>query len=95
MKGSSQTGLVRTTLALPAELLKATDQAIREGKARSRNEFVALALRHELAAQKRAQIDAAFAAMADDADYRPETLAMVDEFAVADWEAFELGEKQP
>lgn len=85
--------LVRTTLALPADLLEATDQAVREGKARSRNEFVALALRHELATQKRARIDAAFAAMADDTDYQTEALAVTDGFVVADWEAFKLGEK--
>lgn len=67
---------------------------MREGKARSRNEFVALALRHELAAQKRAEIDAAFAAMADDAEYQTEVAIMSNEFATADWEAFQIGESQ-
>ena len=66
MKQFTNTGVVRTTLAIPTELIVAIDQAVRDGKARSRSEFVALALRHELAAYKRAQIDAAFAAMADD-----------------------------
>ncbi len=42
---------VRTTLTIPAELLEATDRAVREGKAKSRNEFVARALRYELAVQ--------------------------------------------
>src|SRR5262249_36781791 len=78
---------VRTTLAIPAELLDAVDQAIREGKARSRNELVASALRHELAAHERAAIDAAFAAMADDPDYRAEAERIAAEFATADWEA--------
>ena len=67
---------------------------MREGKARSRNEFVALALRHELAAQTRAEIDAAFAAMADDAEYQTEVAIMSNEFATADWEAFQIGESQ-
>jgi len=44
------TRTVRTTLALPADLLAAVDQAGRAGKARSRNELVAMALRWELAA---------------------------------------------
>lgn len=34
---------VRTTLTLPIELLEATDKAVRDGKARSCNEFVAQA----------------------------------------------------
>lgn len=86
---------VRTTLTLPAELLEATDRAVREGKARSRNEFVALALRREFTAQKRAEIDVAFAAMADDAEYQSEVAMMSNEFATADWEAFQIGESQP
>jgi metal-responsive CopG/Arc/MetJ family transcriptional regulator len=83
---------VRTTLSLPADLLEAADQAVREGAAQSRNEFVALALRHELAAQERKQIDAAFASMAEDTDYLEETAAITEHFAAADWEAFNLGE---
>ncbi len=86
---------VRTTLTLPAKLLEATDRAVREGKAKSRNEFFALALYHELEAQKRAEIDAAFAAMADDAEYQAEATKMDNEFAKADWEAFQIGESQP
>lgn len=83
---------VRTTLTIPAELLEATDLAVSEGTARSRNEFVALALRHELAAQKRARIDAAFAEMAQDYEYQKDAEQISNEFAAADWEAFKLGE---
>lgn len=57
-------------MSLPADLLEAADQMVREGKARSRNEFMAMALRRELAAQRRAEIDAAFAEMANDEDPR-------------------------
>lgn len=85
---------IRTTLALPADLIEATDRAVEQGLARSRNEFVALALRHELAAQKRAEIDAAFAAMADDKEYQAEAMTIADEFAHADWEALQIGESQ-
>lgn len=77
---STQINIVRTTLAIPADLLAATDLAVREGKARSRNEFVAMALRHELAAQKRAEIDAAFAQMAQDREYQAEASAIAREF---------------
>jgi metal-responsive CopG/Arc/MetJ family transcriptional regulator len=87
-------GIVRTTLALPIELLEAADRAVRKGKAKSRNEFVTQALRRELAAQKRAEIDAAFASMADDIEYQTEAAMISNEFVKADWEAFEIGESQ-
>lgn len=80
---------VRTTLALPADLLAAVDQAVQAGKARSRNELVRIALERELAAQQRAAIDAAFAEMAEDPDYQAEAKAMAEAFAAADWEAWQ------
>jgi metal-responsive CopG/Arc/MetJ family transcriptional regulator len=86
------TGTVRTTVALPAELLAAVDQAVQAGHARSRNELIAMALRRELAAQQRAAIDAAFAAMAADPLYQTEARALADTFAQADWEALRLAE---
>lgn len=86
------THTVRTTLALPADLLAAVDQAVRAGKARSRNELVAMALRRELAAQQRAAIDAAFAAMAQDPTYQAEAQDIAAAFAAADWEALCLAE---
>lgn len=81
---------VRTTLTLPADLLAAADHAISEGRARSRNELIAQALRHELAAQERAAIDAAFMGMADDAAYHAEAMAIEAEFAQASAEALRL-----
>ena len=85
---------IRTTLALPEELLNAADQAVKAGKARSRNDLVAAALRHELAALERSEIDAAFEAMSADADYQQEALKIAHEFAIADWEAYQIAEKQ-
>src|SRR5438046_6800748 len=85
---------IRTTVALPAELLQAADEAVREGQARSRNELLASALRRELAARRRAAIDASFAGMAQDVAYQEEASTIAAEFAVADWEALQLGEKR-
>ncbi len=48
-----------------------------------------------MAAEQRAVIDAAFAGMADDSEARQESLAIAEEFAVADWEALRLGEDEP
>jgi metal-responsive CopG/Arc/MetJ family transcriptional regulator len=84
---------VRTTLTLPSELLEATDLAVSQGKAKSRNEFVAQALRHELAAIHRAEIDAALAEMAQNPEYQTEVLKMEAEFATGSWEALQFAEK--
>jgi len=83
---------VRTTVTLPGELLAAADEAVKKGKVRSRNELFAIALQHELAARERAEIDAAFAAMADDAAYQSEARMISEEFREADWEAFQKAE---
>jgi Arc/MetJ-type ribon-helix-helix transcriptional regulator len=83
---------VRTTLALPADLLAAVDQAVQAGKARSRNELVRVALERELAAQQRDAIDAAFAEMAQDPHYQAEAKAITREFAISDWEAWQQTE---
>ncbi|MCF4966431.1 CopG family ribbon-helix-helix protein [Nostoc sp. CMAA1605] len=83
---------VRTTVTLPAELLAATDKAISQGKAKNRNEFLAQAIKNELEAIKRAEIDAALAEMAQDPEYQAQVLKMEAEFAVGSWEALQLGE---
>lgn len=83
---------VRTTITLPAELAEAANRAVREGRARSRNELVVKALRHELATQERAAIDAAFAALDDDQQFRAESVGIAEEGVAAGWEALRLGE---
>ncbi len=86
---------IRTTLALPADLLAAMDKAVKTGQARSPNELVCIALERELASQKRAEIDAAFADMAQDADDQDEAKQIAREFEAANWEAWEQAEDQP
>jgi metal-responsive CopG/Arc/MetJ family transcriptional regulator len=83
---------VRTTVALPAELLEATDRAVREGKARSRNEFLSMALRRELDALKRARIDDAFGHMSENPSYKAEAVELTEEFDGASWEALRSAE---
>lgn len=84
----------RTTVTLPARLLDAADRAVRRGKARSRTDLLSRALERELAAQRRAEIDAAFLEMANDPEYQREALRITEEFAVADWEALQLGDRE-
>jgi hypothetical protein len=84
---------VSTTLALPAELLKAADQAIEAGKADNLDQLVANALKHELAALQKTTIDAEFAYMANDIEYQTEAHQIMAEFANADNEAFIIGQQ--
>ncbi|MGH2562402.1 MAG: CopG family transcriptional regulator [Thermomicrobiales bacterium] len=86
------TDVTRTTLSLPTTLLEKVDEAVRSRKVSSRNAFVANAIRRALIAQEEAEIDADFALMATDDDYRAEVARISAEFATADWEAFQLGE---
>ena len=89
---SAQT--VRTTVTLPSDLVDAADRAVREGRARSRNDLLVTALRRELAAQERAEIDAAFAAMADDQELQAEAVELAEEGVRAGWEALQLAEAE-
>ncbi|MDB9372254.1 ribbon-helix-helix domain-containing protein [Nodularia sphaerocarpa] len=83
---------VRTTITLPVEILTAADDAVSQGKAKNRNDFVAVAILHELEALKRAEIDAALMEMTQDPEYQAQVLKMDAEFAVASWEALQLKE---
>ncbi len=85
---------VRTTVTLPADLVREADRAVREGRARSRNDLLASALRRELAAQERAAIDAAFAALADDVEFQAESVALAEEAVPGGWEALRLAENE-
>ena len=82
-----------TTIALPDEILTRIDKVIQEGKARSRDEFVAAALSHELAALERRAIDEAFAPLASDQEAQAEASAITREFSQSDWEAFQEAER--
>jgi metal-responsive CopG/Arc/MetJ family transcriptional regulator len=84
----------RTTISLPTVLLAATDRAVIEGKAKSRNDLITRAIQKELALMRRAEIDADLADMAQDAEYQVEVLQMEAEFAVAQWEALQTIEAQ-
>jgi metal-responsive CopG/Arc/MetJ family transcriptional regulator len=81
---------IRTTITLPSDLVDEADRAVRAGKARSRNDLLVTALRHELAAQRRVEIDADLADMANDCELRAEAEQIEREFARADDEASRL-----
>ena len=79
--------LVKTTAALSVELINTADRAVLDGKAKSRNELLARALRHELAALERSAIDADFAGMANDPDYQAEARQIAEEFVTSNRES--------
>jgi metal-responsive CopG/Arc/MetJ family transcriptional regulator len=78
-----------TTIALPVALLVATDQAVKAGKAKNRNELITRAIQRELALIRRAEIDADLLEMSQDNEYQAEVLQMEAEFAVVQWEALQ------
>jgi metal-responsive CopG/Arc/MetJ family transcriptional regulator len=79
---------VRTTLALPADLLAEADRVVRAGGARSRNELVARAILRELAAIERKRVDDAFAGMGADVESEREAEQIMAEFAQSDYETW-------
>jgi hypothetical protein len=58
----------------------------------SLNDFFVAAIQAYVKLYKRRQIDAAFAMMAEDADYQKEARLLAEEFEPSDWEALGLGE---
>lgn len=84
---------VRTTVNLPVELLRRSQQWIDQGLIPNRNILIAVALENFLADLERQAIDEQFAAMLDDADYQALHEAMADEFAESDWESLTLTEE--
>ncbi len=58
----------------------------------SLNDFFVTAIQAYVKLHKRRQIDAAFAMMAEDADYQKEASLLSEEFEPSDWEALGLSE---
>jgi metal-responsive CopG/Arc/MetJ family transcriptional regulator len=85
----------RTTVALPGDLLDGIDEAVRSGRAASRNAFLARAVRHELERLQREAIDRQFELMATDAHYQREARRISDEYVTSDWEALRVAEGEP
>lgn len=85
---------MQTTLMLPDDLLAAVDDAVREGRASSRDELIGEAIRRWFASVDGEAIDLAFASMSDDVEYLAEAEEIAWEFARAEWDAFRSGEQR-
>ncbi|MCH8087657.1 MAG: CopG family transcriptional regulator, partial [Chloroflexi bacterium] len=71
----------RTTVTMPARLLRLADEAVREGRAKSRNQLVTEAVEELLSRWEGERIDAAFQGMSKDADYQEEARQILAGFA--------------
>jgi len=80
--------IIRTTVALPEDLLTAIDRFVSEGRVVSRNELVVNGLRAHVQQLERDARDAEFQAMTDDPAYQAEARQILGEFADADREAW-------
>ena len=87
-----QERLVRTTLDLPRDLLERSNRVVDEGKVKSRNLLIAVALTEYLDSLEQLEIDGAFAPLQADDNYRRIVLDLADAFAPIDQEVFETAE---
>ena len=87
--------LQTTTVRLPKGLYEEARSVVKKGstEARSLNDFIVAAIKTYLKIYERKRIDAAFAGMAQDAEYQHEAKLLAKEFAYSDWEALRLGDK--
>jgi hypothetical protein len=83
---------VQTTVRLPKALYEQARACVEKGftSAESLNDFFIFAIQSYTRALRRKRIDAAFDAMAGDADYHREAESVTDDFAESDWDS--LGE---
>lgn len=84
---------VRTTVTIPANLLKRSQHFVDAGEVPNRNTLIVAALERLLEEMERAEIDRAFYASADDAAYHAHQEEIAETFAESDWEALILGEQ--
>jgi hypothetical protein len=80
-----------TTVRLPRHVYEQAKSVAVQSQASSFNEFVVQAIEEKVRRLTEAEIDAAFAHMANDEDYQRSSLALASEFETSDWEVFQSG----
>ena len=83
---------VRTTLTLPADLIKRSQHFVDGGIIPSRNALIVAALEQYLLELERQEIDRQFEPMADDDAYQAMNEQISESFAESDWDALVEGE---
>ena len=80
-----------TTVRLPKAVYQRAKTAVEKSEAASSfNEFVVNAIEEKLHGLSEAEIDSAFAGMANDIDYQREAVALTQQFEPSDWEALQF-----
>ncbi len=82
-----------TTVRLPLRVYEQAKSVAVQSDASSFNEFIVQAIEEKVRRLTEAEIDAAFAQMANDTDYQRSSVALSGEFEKSDWEALETGTK--
>jgi hypothetical protein len=87
-----------TTVRLPVRMYDQVRSVVEaekgaQGNTSSFNDLVIAAIKAYLKMYHRRRIDAAFAGMAEDADYQKEAALLAEEFERSDWEALEIEER--
>ena len=92
---TSKKDRVRTTVRLPRPLYNEAKSYLGKdvSPADNINDFFVAAICNYVKLLRRRRIDAAFASIADDADYQKEAKLIAEEFAPSDWEALRSAEK--
>jgi len=84
-----------TTLRMPKHIYERARHAVSRSGESSFNEFVVEAIEEKLERLTEAQIDAAFAQMGNDDEYKRDSLEMARQFERSDWEALNLAGAEP
>jgi hypothetical protein len=82
-----------TTVRLPRHVYEQAKSVAIQSKASSFNEFVVQAIEEKVRQLTEAEIDAAFAQMANDSDYQRSSIALARDFEKSDWESLQSGTK--
>jgi hypothetical protein len=83
-----------TTVRLPKGVYEQAKAVVKRGSAEasSINDFLVEAVQDKLRQLREKEIDAAFAGMADDSEYRQSAIEMAQSFEKSDWEAYQASE---
>ena len=84
-----------TTVRVPKHVFDRAKAVIARSQGSSFNEFVVQAIKEKVRRLTEYEIDAAFAQMAQDADYQRASIVMAREFEKSDWEAFHPAGRAP
>ncbi|HME34489.1 MAG TPA: hypothetical protein VKF84_04560 [Candidatus Sulfotelmatobacter sp.] len=84
-----------TTVRLPRHVYEQAKTVAVQSQASSFNEFVVEAIEEKVRRLAEAEIDEAFAQMANDADYQRNSVTLAQAFEKSDWEALEPASPEP